>query len=79
MVLEDSRPGLLDLDPNYRRILVVFNATPQAVRLNPNLPGNWQLHPLQRNSVDPVTRQAAFSGGAFGVPGRTTAVFVLPN
>lgn len=79
MLLEDRRQGLADLDPKYQRILVVFNAAPQALRLTANLPGNWQLHPLQRDSVDAITKQAAFSGGVFSVPGRTTAVFVLPQ
>ncbi len=39
---------------------------------------NFSLHPVQRNSTDPVVKQATVinSNGNFIVPARTTAVFV---
>jgi pullulanase-type alpha-1,6-glucosidase len=68
------------LDPKWRSVTVVFNATPsvttQAVS---GLRGKTvTLHPLQAGSSDPVARQATFDGatGTFSVPARTVAVFV---
>ena len=42
---------------------------------------DFRLHPIQASSVDPVVQTAAFdaAAGAFSVPGRTVAVFVLPE
>ncbi|MBC6460909.1 pullulanase-type alpha-1,6-glucosidase [Actinomadura sp. HBU206391] len=68
------------LDPKWRSVTVVFNATPdphrQAVAA---LKGaSVALHPVQAASSDPVVRRSAFdpSTGVFTVPGRTVAVFV---
>lgn len=68
------------LDPNFRRITVLFNATQHEIALaQPELAGTpLVLHPVQLQSADPRVRQARFdaSHGIFHVPGRTTAVFV---
>ncbi|GII75805.1 hypothetical protein Sru01_07870 [Sphaerisporangium rufum] len=68
------------LDPRWKSITVVFNATPQAQA--PVLPGlrgaAVALHPVQAASADPVVRRSAFDAatGALTVPARTVAVFV---
>ncbi len=66
------------LDPNYDRVVVVFNATPQTQSYTvASLAGaTLTLHPVLANSADPVVRTATAAQGALTVPGRTTAVFV---
>lgn len=68
------------LDPRWRSITVVFNATPDEQRQRvPALDGAVvSLHPVQAASTDDVVRRAAFdpAGGVLTVPGRTVAVFV---
>lgn len=79
IVLRISDEVGADLDPNYRGIVVVFNASPgdQEIIL-PGMDG-YVLHPVQVNSVDPVVRTASFADSGFSVPALTTAVFVLPQ
>jgi pullulanase len=81
-------PGLIvmKLDGNggdygaYRHIVVLFNATNAQVSFtNSALQGlKMRLHPEQRNSADPLTRQSTFNSqqGTATVPALTTAVFV---
>ena len=81
-------PGLIvmRLDANgghygaYKHILVVFNATTEQLTFtDSSLQGmNWRLHPVQRNSGDPLTQQSSFDSkaGTATVGGLTTAVFV---
>jgi pullulanase len=68
-----------DYDP-YPHILVVFNATDAQVTFTSSqLQGlDLHLHPIQRNSADPITRQSTFNSqqGSATVPALTTAVFV---
>jgi hypothetical protein len=35
----------------------------------------YSLHPVLRESADPVLRTASFADGVFTVPGRSVAVF----
>ena len=84
----NQTPGLIvmKLDANggnfgpYRHIVVVFNATDATVTFtNGSLQGlGLSLHPVQRNSSDPITRESTFNSkaGSVTVPGLTTAVFV---
>jgi len=64
----------------YTNILVVFNATDQQMTFTDgNLTGlHLRLHPVQRSSSDPLTRQSSFNSkaGSATVAGLTTAVFV---
>jgi pullulanase-type alpha-1,6-glucosidase len=67
------------IDPAWRSLAVVFNATPHPVRQR--LPGpvaGYQLHPIQIDGADPVVKQSQAIGEEFAVPGRTAAVFGLP-
>lgn len=82
----ERTPGLIvmrlndvaDLDANYKEILVLFNARPEAVTFNDAaLSGNYTLHSIQQNSADDVLKSASYEDGVFNVPARTTAVFVI--
>ncbi|HYO85985.1 MAG TPA: alpha-1,6-glucosidase domain-containing protein, partial [Dermatophilaceae bacterium] len=69
-----------DLDPDVEGLVVLFNATDDAVthQLTDAKGADMVLHPVQAGSADPVVRSAAFDAdtGTFTVPARTTAVFV---
>ena len=82
MTLSDAVDGAPDLDPRWKRMVVVFNATPGEQRIAYPAFGQlpFELHPVQRDGHDPVTRTARVdrAGSALVVPGWTTAVFVAP-
>jgi pullulanase len=67
-------------DAKERLIVVLFNASPRpqtffAAELKTVA---LDLHPVLAESADPIVRKSSFdkATGVFGVPGRTTAVFV---
>ncbi|WP_245765038.1 pullulanase-type alpha-1,6-glucosidase [Nonomuraea jiangxiensis] len=68
------------LDPRWRSVTVVFNATPWAcAQAMESLAGRAvALHPVQAGSGDPVVRRSSFdpASGTLTVPPRTVAVFV---
>lgn len=72
-----------DLDPNYDRIFVFFNADKFDKYLTvPELQGQpMTLHPVQAASDDPTVKLASFDPdrAEFKIPYRTAAVFVLPQ
>jgi pullulanase/glycogen debranching enzyme len=71
-----------DADPALRGLVVVFNASPDAVSQKvPGLNGTFRLSPVQANGADSVVKQAAYdaSTSTFSVPARTVAVFVQPS
>ncbi len=84
----DQVPGLIvmsvsdlvgsDLDPDFEEIVVLFNATDeiQSFTLPSSADREWELHPVQQTSADPVVQTASYAEGSFTVPARTTAVFV---
>ncbi len=88
----DAIPGVIamriddtvgaDLDPSLRGLVVVFNATPNAVtQVVPGLAGaELDLSPIQASGSDPVVKTAGWnaSAGAASVPARTVAVFLQP-
>lgn len=77
---DEGKPGLSQLDPTFRRIVVVINARPTKLALEmdalKHLP--LTLHPVQDASADEIVRQSKFDArhAFFEVPSRTTAVFV---
>jgi pullulanase len=85
---QNQTPGLIvmKLDANggnygiYKHIVVIFNATNASVTFaDSRLQGlALHLHPTQRNSSDPATRQSTFNSkaGTASIPALTTAVFV---
>jgi pullulanase len=72
-----------DLDPNHQLIVVLINANDEAQTFTEGaLVGlDLELHPVLQNSVDPLVQTSNFNvaTGAFEIPGRTTAVFILPE
>ena len=79
MSLENTGAGRLP-DP-FDRVVVLFNATPQIQTFaDPSFAGAaFVLHPVLQNSADPMVKIASYdsAAGAFSVPARTAAVFVV--
>jgi pullulanase-type alpha-1,6-glucosidase len=73
--------SLTDLDPAHQHIVVLFNANPAPVTFTEATFANLdlQLHPIQQNSADAAVKESKYEAttGAFTIPGRTTAVFVV--
>ncbi|MEY4069905.1 MAG: hypothetical protein RL721_519 [Candidatus Eisenbacteria bacterium] len=80
MTLSDALEGAADLDPEWERIVVVFNATPTEQRVtHPAFARHaFELHPRQAAGADAVARTARAdrAGSSLVVPALTTAVFV---
>ena len=80
IVMTISDNGPVQLDDTYDLIVVLLNVDDDAQTFSlANLADtNLSLHPLQKKSADPLVSGSSFNaeGGAFSVPGRTTAVFV---
>ncbi len=75
--LDDS--GDVQLDENYDKIVVIFNARNEPFTYEPYgelAQYAFTLHPVQAESVDEVVRGASYTNGMFTVPPRTAAVFV---
>ncbi|MGJ3240964.1 MAG: pullulanase-type alpha-1,6-glucosidase [Anaerolineae bacterium] len=72
-----------DLDPNHDLVVVVFNATPDAINYSVEalIDAGLILHPIQQASFDMVVQDASFDAetGTLSVPAWTTAVFVAPQ
>jgi pullulanase len=66
------------LDPRWRQIVVVFNATESVTAQTlPGLAGvELRLHPVLVTSADAVLRTATADTGTVTVPARSVAVFV---
>ncbi|MCP5094617.1 MAG: DUF3372 domain-containing protein, partial [Chloroflexi bacterium] len=89
----DQVPGLIvmslddtigvDLDPNYDAIVVLFNGSPvdQTFVIDYFVGSELMLHPIMLLSSDSYMLGANYdvASGAFTVPTRSTAVFVLPQ
>lgn len=87
----DQTPGLIVMrltdpaqrDPNYSEVIVLFNASPERITFSAAELADkaFELHPVLAASRDEVVRRADFNrvNGTFQIPGRTTAVFVLPR
>ncbi|MFU8853820.1 pullulanase-type alpha-1,6-glucosidase [Micromonospora sp. SL1-18] len=84
---ERATPGVLTmtldargLGGSWKSVTVVFNATPEVAKQTvTGLRGaDVALHPVLRNSADPVLRTASFdkATGTFTVPARSVAVYV---
>ena len=71
-----------DVDPKLRGVVVVFNATPQAVTQKvAGLSGPLTLSPVQASGADAVVKTSSYDAAASSVtvPARTVAVFVEGN
>ena len=78
MTLDDT--GDIDLDPQWERLVVVFNASPHRTTqtLSAESARSYVLHPVQASGADAVVQDATYHAGTgtFVVPARTVAVFV---
>jgi pullulanase len=74
-----SNSGEQRIDDPFGEIMVLFNATGKEQTILVDALKNllFELHPLQATSQDAALKQSNFSEGAFTVPARTTAVFVV--
>ncbi|SCL15435.1 alpha-1,6-glucosidases, pullulanase-type [Micromonospora nigra] len=83
----DETPGVLTmtldargLGGRWKSVTVVFNGTPQVAtqRVTGLRGADVSLHPVLRDSADPVLRTASFdrTSGTFTVPARSVAVYV---
>ncbi|MEB3232904.1 MAG: alpha-1,6-glucosidase domain-containing protein, partial [Leptolyngbyaceae bacterium] len=83
IVMSISDDRLLSLDPNYKEVIVLFNAnkSTQSWTIPRLKDAAVSLHPVQAESYDEIVRTASFNPGSgeFVVPARTTAVFVVPE
>jgi pullulanase-type alpha-1,6-glucosidase len=77
-IVDDDEDG--GVDPAIKRIVVLFNATPETITFEASELADYRfdLDQRQRYSKDKVVRQSRFdrATGSFTVPARTTAVFV---
>jgi len=77
---DKGMPGLTQLDPLYRRVVLIFNARPSEfvapISALKSLP--LTLHPIQEASSDARVKTSFYdaSTGTFKIPPRTTSVFV---
>ena len=69
----DDRPGR-NIDPRLKRIVVVFNATPNAQTIPLSDAAGLALNPVQANGSDPVVKQTSVTASSVTVPPRTVAV-----
>lgn len=80
MVLSDAVAEKPSLGSPYKRVIVVFNARPEATTFTYPALAQMQLklHPVQAAGADPVVKQARFEAAkaSLVVPALTTAVFV---
>lgn len=72
-----------NLDPQYARVVVIFNADDGAVDFHAEAfeGAAFELHPILAGSADAVAQTSTFdsASGTFSIPALTTAVFVLPE
>lgn len=78
MSIDDSA-GLTDRDPNADALMVIINASDVSQAIAFENAEAFELHPIQKQSVDTTIQRAAAVDGEFRVPGLSVAVFVLPQ
>lgn len=78
-----NSPELADIDTNHDAIVVVINGTTSEQSHTVPTATGFELHSVQKTSVDSTVQTASFtvgaSSGTFTVPALTTAVFVKPQ
>ncbi|MGB6141031.1 MAG: alpha-1,6-glucosidase domain-containing protein [Pseudoalteromonas rhizosphaerae] len=79
----DDGQGFADLDNQVDALVVVINATEQALSHTVPTAAGFELHPILKNSTDSsmsgVSFTASETDGTFTVPAYTIAVFVKPQ
>lgn len=81
IVMSLENTGAARLADPFDRVVVLFNATPRTQTFaNPDFASDaFVLHPVLQNSSDPSVKISTYNPatGAFSVPERTAAVFVV--
>ncbi len=81
MQLLSDGDDLESIDPRWKSIVVVFNATSRTATADI---ADWAdrsyvLHPVQAKGTDSIVKRSTLDQGSFSVPARTVAVFVEPR
>ena len=78
MRIVDEGKGIKSIDPNYKSVIVMFNASSTAknFKVTSLAKAKFSLHPAQKAGADAIVKTAKFSKGTFKVPALTVAVFV---
>jgi pullulanase-type alpha-1,6-glucosidase len=79
MTIADGACAGPDLDPQRDGLIVVINASPSLQKVTVAGAAGAALHPVQQASADPILASVTVVGSELGVPGRTTAVFSVPQ
>jgi pullulanase/glycogen debranching enzyme len=84
MSIVDPATGTTDIDPALDEVLVVFNASPDAITeaIDDKAGLEFELHPVQMQGSDTTVQSTSWNtaSGTVTVPGRTVAVLVrTPN
>lgn len=74
IVMQISDKG--ELDASYQQIMILFNASSEAIGFSHANADEFALHPIQKNSVDTVVKTSKAQHGKLTVPAFTTAVFI---
>ncbi|MFH1690060.1 MAG: alpha-1,6-glucosidase domain-containing protein, partial [Candidatus Eisenbacteria bacterium] len=83
MTVSDVVPETRPVDPRYKQVIVILNATPETQTFDG---GQWkkvyfELHPVLQKSHDEAVKQSTYDMETtkFVIPALTTAVFVEPE
>jgi len=80
MSIDDDVDGFPSIDPNFRRVVVLFNATKEEQTIERPIwqEGSFVVHPEHAASQNQAMQAAQFDpgDGAFTAPPRTAVVFV---
>jgi pullulanase/glycogen debranching enzyme len=78
MKINDTGKGITNIDPNYKSIVVVFNASHKSITYTAKslAKAKLSLHPVLKSGVDSVVKTSKFKKGKFTIPAVTVAVFV---
>jgi hypothetical protein len=74
MSLDDTQGE--PVDDKVSNLMVIFNTSTEVKQFNYAKIKGYQLHPIQKNGVDEVVKQAKVTATAFSVPPLSSAVFV---
>ena len=75
MSIDDSEQSH-QLDTDISSIIVIFNTSTTAKRINFNNAEQYQLHPIQKNGIDTIVKQSTSNKNGFSTPPLTTSVFI---
>jgi pullulanase/glycogen debranching enzyme len=75
MTVTDGTCAGADLDPARDAVVVIINADKVSHDVSVAGATGFTLHPVLAASADDTVRSAAFGGGMFTVPARSSAVF----